>query len=68
MRQRKKHTLCWDCRNAVPGENRGCAWSEDGEPVDGWDAEPTRVGEWYSGQKHTRESYIVRSCPRFEKG
>lgn len=68
MKTYKGMTLCWDCRNAVPGEDKGCAWSEDGEPVEGWDAEQTTVGEWYAGQKCTRVSYIVRKCPMFERG
>ena len=47
-------TLCWGCGNAVPdaeGE-RGCPWSREGKPVEGWVAErrdiriqPKRPGE-----------------------
>ena len=33
-------TLCWKCANAVPNADctRGCPWSIDLKPVDGWNA------------------------------
>lgn len=33
-------TLCWKCENAVPSSDgtRGCPWSTQLKPVDGWDA------------------------------
>lgn len=66
-------TICWACGNAVPdaeGE-RGCPWSREGKPVEGWVAErrdilvqATRPG----GGKKPVESYQVITCPEFMPG
>ena len=66
-------TLCWGCGNAVPdaeGE-RGCPWSREGRPVEGWVAErrdihiqPKRPGE----ERRAIESYQVITCPEFVPG
>lgn len=34
-------TICWACANAVPDADgeRGCSWSREGKPVEGWVAE-----------------------------
>lgn len=66
-------TICWACGNAVPDEEgtRGCPWSREGKPVEGWVAErrdilvqPTRPG----GEKKRLESYCVITCPAFVPG
>lgn len=66
-------TICWACANAVPDEEgtRGCPWSREGKPVEGWTAErrdilvqPTRPG----GEKKRLESYCVITCPAFVPG
>lgn len=49
---KNNETLCWDCAKAL---NRGCSWSADSEPVEGWKA------------KKTSRGYCVRSCPEFER-
>ena len=66
-------TICWACGNAVPdaeGE-RGCPWSREGRPVEGWEAErrdiriqPRRPGE----ERRAVESYQVITCPVFVPG
>ena len=66
-------TICWACGNAVPdaeGE-RGCPWSREGKPVEGWVAErrdiriqPKRLGE----ERRAVESYQVITCPEFVPG
>lgn len=62
-----KKTICWDCANAVPNLDgtRGCRWSREGKPVDGWDAERVDLKVF-----HNRfiESYYVRECPEFIEG
>lgn len=52
------NTLCWNCANAC---NKGCSWSEDFTPVEGWKAEP------YIKNGVTSEiiSYEVIECPEF---
>ena len=58
-----KYTLCWDCANACGG----CSWSSrEAQPVDGWDATPTKVNMTIN-HNHPRyvDSYIVHSCPQF---
>ena len=62
-----KDTLCWHCANSVPNraKTRGCSWSRELVPVEGWDAITTEV---YLQRKEGRPyatSYIVKSCPEF---
>lgn len=66
-------TICWACANAVPDEEgtRGCPWSREGKPVEGWVAErrdiriqPKRPGE----ERRAVESYQVITCPEFVPG
>ena len=66
-------TICWACANAVPDEEgtRGCSWSREGKPVEGWVAErrdiriqPKRPGE----ERRAVESYQVITCPAFVPG
>lgn len=66
-------TICWACANAVPDEEgtRGCPWSREGKPVEGWTAErrdiriqPKRPGE----ERRAVESYQVITCPEFVPG
>ena len=47
-------TLCLHCTNAC---NRGCSWSDDFTPVDGWEAE----------YNEKLDSYYVISCPKFSE-
>lgn len=65
-------TLCWRCVNAVPDGERGCSWSREFKPVDGWDAEPTLVRAKYGAFDHHKtgfiESFQVKACPEFEEG
>lgn len=60
-------TLCWSCANAVPDRDgeRGCSWSREGKPVEGWTAtrRDIRVGATENGKK--AESYQVSKCPQF---
>lgn len=66
-------TICWACGNAVPDADgeRGCSWSGEGKPVEGWVAErrdiriqPKRPGE----ERRAVESYQVITCPAFVPG
>ena len=66
-------TICWSCANAVPDADgeRGCPWSREGRPVEGWVAErrdiriqSARPGE----ERKTVESYQVITCPEFVPG
>lgn len=59
----KNPTLCWDCANACGG----CSWSSrEAQPVDGWDATPTKVNMTIEhNQPRSVDSYIVHSCPQF---
>lgn len=60
-----KNTLCWSCQHAVPNYDgtRGCSWSREGKPVEGWDADPTVI----RGYRYTDDarSYHVKACPQF---
>lgn len=66
-------TLCWGCGNAVPdaeGE-RGCSWSREGKPVEGWVAERRDIlvqATSPGGEKKRIESYQVITCPAFVPG
>lgn len=64
----RRDTLCWKCANAT--DSTKCPWVKDFTPVEGWDAEETKI--WYNQEvdgKHYRKeevSYIVKSCPLYE--
>lgn len=60
-------TLCWRCRHAVPRiENgryvRGCSWSIQLKPVDGWTATPVKKHENTCQEMRT---WRVLACPNF---
>lgn len=59
------NTLCWECRNAVPGPDAGCEWSRLFRPVPGWEAEERRAR---LGAYELQTSYRVHKCPKFEEG
>lgn len=63
-------SICWDCKNAVPGEKRGCSWSREFRPVEGWEAlrRDIRPAKRRRRTPSMQESYRVLRCPRFEKG
>lgn len=70
-------TICWTCKNAVPDRDGevGCAWSRSFVPVEGWEATPTKIVLIYNDEhaEHRRgprtdDSYIVHSCPEYERG
>lgn len=72
-RKRGEDSLCWECRNAVPNLEKlcGCSWSLFFIPVEGWDAEPTRINNGNRTDNQAlppSRSYHVFSCPYFEKG
>ena len=52
MSKEIRDTLCLHCTNAC---NRGCSWSDDFTPVDGWEAE----------YNEKLDSFYVISCPKF---
>ena len=51
MGWKPEETLCFSCSRATKSE---CAWSERGEPVNGWKAKPTHAG------------YRVIECPLYD--
>ena len=57
-RKGRKLTLCWSCQRAV----KECPWSANFEPVDGWDAVPTKI----MGPVGPIPSFHVKSCPLYE--
>lgn len=66
-------TICWACANAVPDEEstRGCPWSREGKPVEGWVAERRDIlvqATSPGGEKKRIESYCVITCPAFVPG
>lgn len=65
--QESKQTLCWRCKNSVPDKwgERGCSWSRNRMPVDGWTAEKRQLKVAH-GQEMV--SYNVRACPMFVEG
>lgn len=58
-------SLCWYCENAVPNPrtHKGCSWSRDFKPVDGWEAISVTIPTY--GKIHDCESFCVISCPEF---
>lgn len=66
-KEKRTWSLCWECKNAVPDAygQRGCSWSRHRLPVDGWEAKETSLKIM---QEVRIKSYVVRKCPKFEKG
>ena len=59
-----KTTLCWCCLNSVPDRNeRGCSWSRELHPVDGWRVTPRTI--MYDAKPKT--TYIVHGCPQYKR-
>jgi len=59
----RSDTLCWDCVHAAHNK---CSWARSFVPVEGWVADKTVVAK-QSVRSPESESYIVRSCPQFER-
>ena len=59
-RTMKKDQKCWHCRNIST-----CEWGKAGEPVEGWDAEKTKIN---IGDDKYIDTYDIRDCPKFEQG
>ena len=49
--------LCWHCARA----SGYCPWSKNGEPVEGWDAEPQVI------ESTGTATYLIFQCPLFER-
>lgn len=62
---RESETLCWKCKHAIPdrSQGRGCSWSKNLQPVEGWTAEEKTVTDNW----HTITSYCVKKCPLYEE-
>lgn len=54
----KQKQLCEECRNACGG----CKWSDELLPVDGWNAEPTKI---YINKRKPIDSFHVIECPEY---
>lgn len=54
----KEETLCWRCRLVGTGK---CSWDRELKPVDGWEAEETKI--WNSIKRNYWKSYRVIKCP-----
>ena len=60
-------SLCWRCVRSVPGAGgkKGCSWSREFVPVNGWTAEPKEICDSKPGCKRVIVSYSVILCPEF---
>lgn len=58
-----KDTLCWSCEKCTGGSD--CPWANRFEPVEGWDAVPTKIK--MTPEKES-DSFKVLSCPLFKRG
>ena len=56
---RRIQQKCWKCKKAIGG----CSWADSGTPVKNWVAEKTVIVE----SQGNIESYMIISCPEFEK-
>lgn len=58
-------TICWTCKNACGG----CSWSQFKvqKPVKGWKAKRTRINTGTPERPRMIKSYLVISCPEYEK-
>lgn len=65
-----KRQLCETCYYASGAIKNGfkCPWADRFEPVEGWDASPTRKRNQYGKTFVYVDSYIIRVCPHYEEG
>lgn len=65
--ERRPLTICWQCENAVPDRDgtKGCSWSRDFIPVEGWTAKRRLLLIQHNG---ATTSYTVLKCPLFKEG
>ena len=63
--QNTHETLCWSCKHST-GKYGFCSWFiyRNWVAIEGWDADQTYLA---SNTPENRNSYNVRSCPRYEK-
>lgn len=66
-----KGTLCWSCENSVPRiedgiYTRGCNWSINKKPVEGWEAEPRTLRHNGVGLAFTKSFHVI-SCPQYSE-
>lgn len=55
--------LCWNCKRACNTAGHKCPWADRGEPIEGWNATPTR---WKDRDIEMR-SFDITECPLFIK-
>ena len=64
-----QESICWHCKHAVPGKDKGCEWSRCRRPVEGWVSKDTMRTRQRTNR--TDEPYMahkVQACPMFERG
>lgn len=63
------HSICPDCIHCCPcpPKGHGCEWSIAFKPVPGWDAIRRDIST-PKGKEKFLVSYLVVSCPKFQKG
>lgn len=68
--QDKALSLCWYCANAVPSADgsRGCSWSVEGNPVEGWKAKKQKIKARSGRGTRVIDTFFVRRCPEFRDG
>lgn len=60
---KRKHSICWDCENAVEPEI--CPWCGSGSPVPGWLAVQSHIHSHRTPPND--DSYCVIHCPLFKR-
>jgi hypothetical protein len=65
--EKQKDTICWDCKHAT-NKYKICSWANEFKPVKGWNADKMYLLPCKTQSKKLIESYLVKSCPLFEKG
>lgn len=58
-----RESKCFSCRKAT-GVCK-CSWAESFTPVEGWNAEPTKI---HMTGRVNIDSYLVWTCPQYERG
>lgn len=58
--------ICWSCKRACGGcgsDGEECPWSRFGEPVEGWEAEPTVI----VNDTGIVKSFQIKKCPMYDQ-
>lgn len=62
-----QENICINCKRCVNSDEFHCPWSEEGKPVEGWTAAPTKLytHKYSNGKMDVWQGYHITACPLY---